>query len=405
VPPDDQTASDTEQPVDLNAQLNAAFDEAMAKNDAPEDGEKASGDRPRRPDGRFAKAEEAATDGGTESETKTEPETPVTNTESAAKAEATPTAHEPPANWSEADKTAFKTLPAEAQSILLKRHGDMESDYTRKTQAIAAFRRDYEPVQQMMAPFEQQIRNAGFTPATLIQAWAKVERDLTEGRGLNVVRDLVTNYRIDKAALARELGLVAPAAGVDPPPQPNGANGTSHLPPEVVKALEQVQALDRRQSQFDQFLTTQQQQRYNEEARRVETAVTAFRDAKDASGNLLHPHYADLEDDMIAFLTAARSQGQEPTLDELYDKAVYSNPSTRAKVLESQRAAETAQRTAAETKARDEARAKAEKARRAGSSVTGQPGASQAAIAAAKANGGSLRDVLERAADDAFSAL
>jgi hypothetical protein len=402
VPPDDQTASDTEQPVDLNAQLNAAFDEAMAKNDAPEDGEKASGDRPRRPDGRFAKAEEAATDGGTESETKTEPETPVTNTESAAKPEATPTTHEPPANWSETDKAAFKTLPTEAQSILLKRHGDMESDYTRKTQAIAAFRRDYEPVQQMMAPFEQQIRNAGFTPATLIQAWAKVERDLTEGRGLNVVRDLVTNYRIDKAALARELGLAAPAAGVDPPPPPNGQNGVGHIPPEVVQTLQQLQ---QRQSQFDQFLTTQQQQRYNEEARRVETAVTAFRDAKDASGNLLHPHYVDLEDDMIAFLTAARSQGQEPTLDELYDKAVYSNPSTRAKVLESQRAAETAQRTAAETKARDEARAKAEKARRAGSSVTGQPGASQAAIAAAKANGGSLRDVLERAADDALSAL
>jgi hypothetical protein len=400
VPPDDQTASDTEQPVDLNAQLNAAFDEAMAKNDAPEDGEKASGDRPRRPDGRFAKADEVepVVAGA---EPTSEPATPGAEPESKPETVVT-TTHEPPANWSEADKTAFKTLPAEAQSILLKRHGDMESDYTRKTQAIAAFRRDYEPVQQMMAPFEQQIRNAGFTPATLIQAWAKVERDLTEGRGLNVVRDLVTNYRIDKAALARELGLAAPAAGVDPPPPPNGQNGVGHIPPEVVQTLQQLQ---QRQSQFDQFLTTQQQQRYNEEARRVETAVTAFRDAKDASGNLLHPHYADLEDDMIAFLTAARSQGQEPTLDELYDKAVYSNPSTRAKVLESQRAAETAQRTAAETKARDEARAKAEKARRAGSSVTGQPGASQAAIAAAKANGGSLRDVLERAADEALSAL
>jgi hypothetical protein len=41
-------------------------------------------------------------------------------------------------------------------------------DYTRKTQQHAAFVRDYEPVRQILGPYDAQIRQAGFTPASLI---------------------------------------------------------------------------------------------------------------------------------------------------------------------------------------------------------------------------------------------
>lgn len=382
MPPEPQDQVETPAPEDLRSQISAAFE----AHEAPDDGEATVREgRPREPDGRFAKVErEAPTEPVAEEATSTEaaPVAPVEDKPAA------PAPIEPPDRWSQADREAFKKIPVEAQDFVMRRYRDIEADYTRKTQEIAAFRRDYEPVQQMMAPFEQQIRNAGFTPATLIQAWAKVEQDLTQGRGVAVVKDLVQNYRLDRAQLARELGLTAPAAGVEQPPAPDGV-APAQLPPEVTQTLQQLQA---RQTQFDQYLTTQQQTRQREETNRVMSTITAFRDAKDPSGNLLHPHYDDLETDMIAYLQAARNMGQEPGLDELYEKAVYANPSTREKVLLSQRAAEEAQRTAAAEKLRVEARAKAEKARRAGSSVTGAPGASQAAIAAAKAGSGSLRD-------------
>lgn len=391
MPPEIQEQVDTPEPEDLRSQISAAFE----AHESPVDGETPVRDgRPREPDGRFAKVER---------------ETPEPVAEEAAPVEEAPAelvetkpvvpAIEPPDRWSVADREAFKKIPADAQEFVMRRYREIEGDYTRKTQEIAAFRRDYEPVQQMMAPFEQQIRNAGFTPATLIQAWANIEQALTQGRGVAVVKDLVQNYRLDRAQLARELGLTAPAAGVEQPPAPDGV-APAQLPPEVTQTLQQLQA---RQTQFDQYLTTQQQARQREETNRVMGAITAFRDAKDPSGNLLHPHYDDLETDMIAYLQAARNMGQEPGLDELYEKAVYANPSTREKVLLSQRAAEEAQRTATAEKQRLEARAKAEKARRAGSSVTGAPGASQAAIAAAKAGSGSLRDQI-RASMDALDA-
>jgi len=279
---------------------------------------------------------------------------------------------------------------------VLRRHQEMEADYTRKTTAIAAFKREYEPVDQLFAPFEDQIKAAGFTKAGLIQAWAGVEKKLTSGQGVEVVADLQRTYNLDKNQIARALGLTSPAAGVETPPAPDAA-APIQLPPEVLRTL---QSLDQRQQQFDQHLTRQQQERQTEATNRVMSTIAAFRDAKDQNGNLLHPHYADLENEMVILANGIRASGGEPDLKDLYDKAVWANPSTRQKVLDGQNAAQEAQRKAVEEQQRKEARAKAERARRAGSSVTGTPGSSQAAITTAKAGEVSIRDALMAAVEE-----
>ena len=79
-----------------------------------------------------------------------------------------------PEHWSADDKATFAKLPAEGQAFLLKRHGDMEAEFTRKSQASAG------AVQftQALAPvfndpqIAQSLKQAGVHPVQAIQEWA-----------------------------------------------------------------------------------------------------------------------------------------------------------------------------------------------------------------------------------------
>src|SRR6516165_3120139 len=72
-----------------------------------------------------------------------------------------PGALDPPSNWSDTDKDLFKTLPDPARKFLLDRHRAMEADHTRKTQSIAELKREYEPVEEIFAPYREVMRQRG----------------------------------------------------------------------------------------------------------------------------------------------------------------------------------------------------------------------------------------------------
>src|SRR4029077_11771805 len=79
-----------------------------------------------------------------------------------------------PEHWSAEDKAVFAKLPAEGQAFLLKRHGEMEAEFTRKSQASAG------AVQftQSLAPvftdrrIQSSLQQMGLNPAQAIQEWA-----------------------------------------------------------------------------------------------------------------------------------------------------------------------------------------------------------------------------------------
>lgn len=394
MPPDDQSVVQPDEGDDLHALLSKAFDE----HETPVETES----RQRAPDGRFVKAEQTESEPVAEAPTESV-EKPVEPMD--AKPPETPVqVVEAPVTWKAADKEVFKTLPPEAQQILLRRHGEMDADYTKKMMNHTALHRDYEPVREILAPYEPQMRSAGWTPASLIQAWANVEKALMGGQGISVVRDLVTNYKIDRAQLAQALGLTGAGgsggAGTEQPPAAQGPSPMV-LPPEVATQLTDLQ---RRQQAVDQFLADHKQTQAREAENRVMSTITAFRDAKDDKGALLHPHYDALESDMIRLLIGARASGSEPPLSELYETAVWANTSTRQQLLDGQRAAGEAQRKADEKKTADEARAKAERAKKAGSSVTGSPGSGQARMQQSQDGNRSIRDELAAAYEEVADA-
>lgn len=349
----------------------------------------ASGERRRGADGKFLPK-----DAQPES-TEAPPVAPEASqaTEEQPKPETAPKAPDATARWPEADKAMFKTLPKEAQDFVLRRHREMEGDYTKKTQGFADFRKTYEPVAQMFAPFEPQMRQQGWTPGTLIKAWGDVEQQLMSGKGHEVVARIIKDYRVDVSKIpglssAPQSSAVVNTAATQPAAGPSFDPAVETLLEAKFGKLltplqEQLQALANE-------ATTRQRAQQLEQQRAAESTVQTFIDAKAPNGEPAHPHYAEVEEHMVILARAERQKGLSPDLNQIYEQAVWANPSTREKL----RAAESAALVA---KANEAARAKAAAARKASASVTGAPSAGQTP-AAPKTGSRTLREALEEAA-------
>lgn len=434
MPPDDVVTEQTEQAPadDLRSSLASAYAEQETRQEAapaPEadkpvveaeadagtdadtgaDGQTAA-ERARGADGKFVKADAkpAAT---AKTVTDKAPAKAQTNgaTDPAAGADpataAVPTGPAALASWTPAQRELFKKQPPEVQEFILGRHKALEADYTRKTMALANFRKDYEPVEQIFAPHRDVMRQRGLTPRSLIEAWTNVETKLARGEGIDVIKGLIQGYGIDRNQLGAALGFNARQAAQDPARQDEqqgdgqpytiDKNGEPvALPPMVMDRLRKLDEFEQRLNQVDQFNQHIVNEGRSAQERRMMNQIDSFKSATDESGNLKHPHFDEIEDDMATIANGMLARGQTvPPLDELYERAVYANPTTRQSIRDTEL-------QAAETKRANEAKAKAAAARKAGSSVTGYPSAGQAPGSTQNANR-SLREELQAAANEA----
>lgn len=284
------------------------------------------------------------------------------------------------------DKDKVLALPADAQKILAGIVKLQTADYTKKTQALASLKTEYDPVEQMFAPFRDLMKQKGLSPAATIGAWFNVEKRLMQGDGANVIKGLVAGYGIDPRAVAQALNLAAPSAGQgngqildgDGKPIPGiQQQGQVELPPQLVAVLDNLarkqDLIDRRLAGADQEMSNQSRLAAQNAADKIMNDIETFKGADDGKGSLLHPHFEEVEAAMTTIALGYAKQGQQaPPLQELYETAVWASPSTRAKLIAADKQAE-------EKRTADEARAKAARAAKAGSSTTGAPGAGQAA--------------------------
>lgn len=241
---------------------------------------------------------------------------------------------EAPQHWPLAEREMFSKQPVEVQKYLLDRHKALEADYTKKTQSVAQFQRQWDQINELLAPHREKYSLAGMDDTAavrqLLQAHAWLEKE--------------PRAAIDWLAKSYGIDLTQP---VDPAAQED---------PAVVALRNQVAQLTRSQEQ-ERAAAREKEQKENL------ARVTQFAEAKDAQGNLQRPYFDDVSDEIVALMKS----GVSKDLQDAYDRAVYANPTTRAKLI----AAEAAQRQA---KADQEAKAKAEAAKRAGFEVTGQGG-------------------------------
>lgn len=233
-----------------------------------------------------------------------ETETVEATSEPVAEAPADPeeeAALEAPARWSPENREVFSKLPREAQRLVLERHNEMESDYTRKTTELAEQRKPLEEFEKLFEPHKQRLALAGLTPLTaarqLLAAQNMLETNPVEG-----LKSLAQSLRVDLAALV-------PAAKPD----------DEYKDPAIREMEHKIQTLEARLQNRDQEV-----QRQNAEA--VHKTIKDFADSKNADGTLKYPHFDQLKTLMGPMVAEGK------TMEQAYELATYTLPETRERI-------------------------------------------------------------------------
>jgi hypothetical protein len=273
------------------------------------------------------------------------------------------------ARWNATDKEFLAKQPEDVQDFLVNRDRDMMAAFTRKAQSVAHLENEYGPIAKMFEPEMPAMRAAGYTPRLLIEGWANAERALLGGpqQAASTLRNIAEGYKIPRE-------IVAEAFGFDPrtPDQIARASGAPGAPAEVIPPNgafrdPRVDGILAAAQEEHERAVIEHNQRLHQAVSNAQAQINAFRDAVDDRGNLLHPHFPEVENYMTALAKFhSENTGKIPNLDQLYLDAVNANPATRARLVADAQRAQSDKRRQAEA-----ARGKTEQARRAGSSVVG----------------------------------
>ena len=215
-----------------------------------------------------------------------------------------------PEHWSPEHRATFDNLPADGQRFLAERHRDMEAAYTRASQEIA-------PLREVVGQYNGYFQQIGRSPEQMFRGLMEYDRALRFGtppQKASAIKELADGYGV-------ELGGIA---------QGDPQDDTDPL----------QEAINERLNPFMQtmqsFAGMQQQQQAAQQQALVQNTtdqIGQFAGAKDAEGNAAHPHFDEVVDDMARMAQSERSSGRQPDLQNLYETAIWANPTTRAKLI------------------------------------------------------------------------
>jgi hypothetical protein len=234
------------------------------------------------------------------------PEKENDSNESPAITEASTETIEAPLNWSARDRDEFTKIPSEHRGLILRRHKEMEADYTRKTQEIAEIRRNWEEVSREFEPFKNALALNGTNEVATIKRYVAIDKSLQQNP-LETIKWLATQYNVNLSSSSSD-------------------ETDSYVDPDILELRKQNQILQQEIGQFKGYI----QQSNNVS---VETQIKTFEEERDAHGNLKHPYFSDVVNDMAALLSVRK----EKDLRKAYEDAVYANPVTRQKQLQAEK--------------------------------------------------------------------
>jgi hypothetical protein len=216
-----------------------------------------------------------------------------------------------PEHWSKEDREMFGKLDEEAQEFLLRRHKQMEGDYTRKTQEHAEAVKVGRLVEEGMDPaVKADLRRIGVDNETYIRQmmqWHHMSMQDPAGFARNIVQQL----RLDPAQVFG-------------------------LKPGEEQEQEPLDPTSQRIAAVEQHLNQEQQQRYQRTVQETQNRVQAFAEEKDEQGNLLRPHFEQVRKVMAQFV---RVDPNMP-LQEAYEAAVFRDPELRTTLMQAQQPVE-----------------------------------------------------------------
>ena len=316
---------------------------SVAKDDAQES-LPLGDDRPRDDQGRFARKDaEAEGDAAPEKEAATEDAGTADAEKSGEEADI-----DPPAEWKAEDQEAFRKMPKEAKEFVTRQQREWNEKYAPVVERTQRMQQTFEPIARALAPYSEYFQRAGMHPAQYVEQLISLARQAQE-QPEQFLREQARAHGVDLAKLVQP---AEPAAEEWEDPAVKSVR--DEMRAELAKRDAEIQRLTGGVNSYAQ---------QNEMAARQQTqgAVREFVSAADESGKPKHPYFNEVREDMALLLNAGRARD----LADAYERAVYANPETRAKLA-------AAQRVADERRAVKESRERAEQARRAGGSVVGE---------------------------------
>lgn len=252
----------------------------------------------------------------------------------------TPAEQEPleaPLHWPREHKEQFAKAPREVQEIWLQRDHDTNADYTRKMQELASVRKGHEGISDALEKHQEHLDLTGIDPGALLDRVLSWQR-AWEKDPVKAISHLAGTAGLTLGQLAQMEQQQQSPGRIDP----------------------EIQQLKQKLSEIDTFLLKQRESVQQTEIQRLEAEEEAFKNAKDSSGKLLRPHYAEVEAEMVELIPGIRqaNPGASITqvLEKAYSKALRLNDAIFEKLDNEKRIA------------------KAKAAKAAGASITGSPG-------------------------------
>ena len=222
-----------------------------------------------------------------------------------------------PHHWPVEHQETFRGLDRKAQSLLLDSYKNMEGDYTRKTQEIAPLRKATEK----WTPYLSQMQA---DPAQTFDQLMQHEYGLRTGTNqqkIEILLGLARDYQVDMRTNGN---------GEQPSAEEDPFGIHEKIQAAVNPVMQQVQQLNG---------SFQQQQGYSQQASQsaAQKNIEEFRDRKGADGKPAHPYFAEVFDKMLATAQAKQAAGQTPDLAQLYEEAIWTSTSVRAKMQAAER--------------------------------------------------------------------
>lgn len=294
-------AQDNETPS-MDETIRKTWEEISARESGVE--EQAASDRQRDEKGRFAPKTE------TRGDVVTKPAQDALTDESAITEQAEKPVEAAPVigpelqslGLTKEDAEALSKLPDEAkqitQQILTRRFEKIRKG----VEAIQTRARFGETMERVIAPYMTTIQGLGIQPDVAVQSLLSADNTLRRG-------DPAQKLEMIKK-IARDYGV---------PLDPSNTAESQPVDPQIHTLQTQLQ-------QMQQWITQQNQMREWQERNSLNSDIEKFA--------VNHAHFNDVRNDMAGLLQA----GLASSLDEAYEKAIYANPTVRAKVLQEQQA-------------------------------------------------------------------
>ncbi len=290
-----------------------------------------------------------------------------------------------PAHWKDDDKKFFTGLKDRAvQDFLVRQDKERQAASTKSGDELTVLKKSYEPIAKLFEPYAEVLKKSNQTIASVVGNYLKAEEALRT-KPAEALAFFAQRYKVTPEQIVAVMkGGAAPEATAE-------EATADEVDPSVKPLVDRLAKLE----QAEQARVTRQAA---EQQAQLDTAVTRFEGAKDKAGAPLYPHTTkpEVRRLMGVFIGSGEVNidtegGVEAALKRAYEKAIRADDTTHEALLS--KAVEDSAK-----KAEEERVARAKKARAASGSLSG---GSSGAAASPGMRQGSVRDKLNKAAQDA----